>query len=184
MPPSASLLAQLRHALAGHPPFDQMEAAALDFFVAHARQLYFAPGEVIVEPAGGAVQQLFFVREGAVTGKRGLADSMGGAFEYVAGDLFPVGAATAQRPVSATYTATQDTFLLALPVAAMRELVALSAPFGTFLNQRGLKYLELSARAVQLDYSSRTLAEQSLETPVGNLLRGDAVTIRAGMCDP
>ena len=176
MQPSASLLANLRAELARHPPFDQMDEAALDLFITRSRELYFAPGEVLLEPSGGPVQDLFYVRQGAVTGLRGLADLSGGAFEYEAGDLFPAGAALAQRAVTARYTASQDTFVLALPLSAMRELAALNRPFSDFLNRRLVTFLELSARALQTDYSSRTLAEQSLESRLGDALRGPAVT--------
>jgi CBS domain-containing protein len=176
MRPSASLLAQLSSELVRHPPFDRMERAALDFFLTRSHQLYFAPGEVLLEPASGPVQHLFYIRQGAVSGVRGLADLSAGAFEYEAGDLFPAGAALAQRAVTARYSATQDTFVLALPLPAMRELVALSPPFSDFLNRRFLKFLELSADALQADYSSRVLAEQSLETPLGQVVRTMAVT--------
>ena len=47
--------------------------------------------------AGGAgqrpVEEIFLVRQGAVTGVKGLAELSGGAFQYEAGDLFPLGAA-------------------------------------------------------------------------------------------
>ncbi len=180
MQPSASLLAHLRGELQRHPPFDQMAPAAVDDFLAHSQQLYFAPGEVLLEPDSGPVQNLYYVRQGAVTGVRGLAEYSGGAFEYEAGDLFPAGAALSQRAVTATYRASQDTFVLALPVTAMRELAQSSLGFAEFLNRRMLKFLELSGQALQVAYSSRTLAEQSLEAPLGELARTAAVTCRPG----
>jgi len=67
----------------------------LDFFLVHAEQQYFEPGETLVEPASGEVTHLFFIRQGAVSGKRGLADLQGGAFQYETGDLFPISAAIA-----------------------------------------------------------------------------------------
>lgn len=180
MQPSASLLSNLRADLARHAPFAQMDRTALDFFVSHSHELYFAPGEVLLQPASGPVRHLFYVRQGAVTGTRGLADAAGTAFQYEAGDLFPVGAALAQRAVTATYSAVQDTFMLALPLPAMRELAALSPAFSDFLNRRLQQFLELSAVALQADYSSRTLAEQSLETPLGQVVRTAAVTCAPG----
>ena len=41
--PSGSLLANLRRELAQAPPFSQMDAAAVDFFITHAQEQYFAP---------------------------------------------------------------------------------------------------------------------------------------------
>lgn len=176
--PSSSLLANLRQELARYTPFSLMAVADLDFFLSHAEQLYFAPGEILFEPASGEVNRLFFIRRGAVSGKRGLADLEGGAFEYETGDLFPISAAMARRAVTATYEATQDTFVLALTVEAMQTLAQQSVPFADFLNRRVLKFLDLSRQALQVAYSSQTLAEQSLETALGDLVQRAPVTCR------
>ena len=174
--PSASLLANLRQELVRSPPFAQMDAAALDDFLTQTQQRYYAPGDLLVEPASGVVTEIFYIRQGAVTGVRGMAELSGGAFQYEAGDLFPVSAAVAQRAVTASYRAVQDTFVLVLPVDAMRALAERSAAFADFLNGRVLKFLELSRRALQVAYSSQALAEQSLETPLGQLARTAPVT--------
>ncbi len=174
--PSPSLLANFRRELERHAPFAQMEPAALDFFLTHCEQRYYAVGDVLVEPADGAVREIFFIRQGVVIGLRGLADLSGGAFEYEAGALFPLSAAVAQRAVTATYSAAADTFVLALPCAAMRELALLSPTFADFLNRRIATLLELSRRALQIAYSSQTLAEQSLESPLRELVSGKLVT--------
>jgi CBS domain-containing protein len=178
--PSASLLGYLAQQLARHPPFAQMDAGAIEYFLSHARERYFAPGEVVVQPSDGPVQQLLYVRQGAVSGVRGLAELPPGAFQYEAGDLFPVGAAMAARPVTATYTAAADTFLLALPAAAMHELAGRSPVFADFLSRRIVQFVELSGRALQVAYASQALAEQSLETPLGQLVRGEPVTCSPG----
>jgi CBS domain-containing protein len=164
-------MGNLRQELSRHTPFSQMADADLDLFLATSEQRYYAPGEVLAQPADGPVGTLFFIRQGAVTGLSGLADVSSGAFQYEPGDLFPTSAALAQRAVTATYTASEDTFVLALPLAAMQELAGRSAPFADFLNRRILKVLDLSRRALQEAYSSQALAEQSLETPLGALVQ-------------
>lgn len=169
--PSSSLLANLRQELMRHPPFAQMQAGDVDFFLSHARQNYFAPEEVLIKPDSGPVTELFFIRQGAVIGERGLAELSGGAFHYEPGELFPVSAALAQRAVTATYRAVADTFVLALPLASMHALAVMSPPFADFLNRRILKFLDLSRRALQVAYASQALAEQSLETPLGDVAR-------------
>lgn len=174
--PSSSLLANLRQELLRSPPFAQMDAQALDDFLTQCQQRYYAPGDLLVEPASGVVQEIYYIRQGAVTGVRGMADLSGGAFQYEAGDLFPVSAAVAQRAVTASYRAVQDTFVLVLPVDAMRALAGRSAAFADFLNGRVLRFLDLSRRALQVAYSSQALAEQSLETPLGELARTAPVT--------
>ncbi len=153
-----------------------MTASDVDYFLSHARQHYFAPEEILVEPVNGVVQQLFYIRQGAVTGTRGLAEQMGGAFEYEAGDLFPVSAAVAGRAVTATYRACADTFVLALPVSAMKALAQRSPAFTEFLNLRTTKFLELSRKALQAAYASHSVAEQTLELPLGELIATAPIT--------
>ena len=167
--PAKSLLGNFRQELAQHPPFAQMAADDVDFFVFHAKQHYFAPDEVVLQPSSGTVQELFYIRQGSVTGTRGLAEQMGGAFEYEAGDLFPVSAALAGRAVTASYRACADTFLLALPVESMHALAQRSTAFSEYLSQRTAKFLELSRKALQAAYASHAIAEQTLETPLGVL---------------
>lgn len=56
--PAASLLARLDAELARHPPFAQMATEPRRRFVEAAEQLYYAPGETVLEPAGGPVHPL------------------------------------------------------------------------------------------------------------------------------
>lgn len=174
--PSASLLDQLAAELIRFPPFDEMEAAHVRAFAEASRQAYFAPGEALVRPEDGPARELFFIRRGAVVGKRGLSDVAGGAFEYEAGDLFPISAVLAQRATSTAYLATEDTFVLRLPADRMQSLAQLSPVFGDFLNRRVLRFLELSRAALQSAYASRVLAEQSMETPLERLCRQTPVS--------
>jgi CBS domain-containing protein len=174
--PSPSLLANFRQELMRHAPFAQMAQPEVDYFLTHCEQRYYAADAVLVEPADGVVEHIFFIRKGSVVGVRGLADLSGGAFEYEAGALFPLSAAVARRAVTATYRAAEDTFVLALPCSAMNELAKQSPTFADFLNRRISTLLELSRRALQMAYSSQTLAEQSLETPLGELISGRLVT--------
>ena len=78
--------------------------------------------------------------------------------------------------MTATYRATADTFVLVLRAAAMRELAARSPEFADFLQPPDRHFLALSRRALQVAYASQTLAEHSLETPLGELLGKAPVT--------
>ena len=166
--PSSSLIANLRVELMRALPFAQMLTDHVDRFVAGSTQAYFAPGEVVIEPASGPAEALLCIRQGSVSGRKGLAE-MAGQFEYVAGDLFPVGAVLAARPVTATYTANEDTFCLLLPADRAHELAQLSPPFADFLNRRVMHILELSRRSAQAHWASQALAEQSLENRLSQL---------------
>ncbi len=179
--PSTHLLANLRRELAAHAPFSQMQTAHVERFAAASRLAYFSPDEQILAPSSGAVGHLFWVQQGGVVAHKGLAETAGG-FHYEAGDLFPVGAALGKRPVTATYRADGDTFCLILPVNAMNELAAVSAPFADFLNRRVAQFLELSRRAVQATYASQSLTEQSLEATLGALPRKQPLTVAPDVC--
>jgi CBS domain-containing protein len=174
--PAASLITQLARELTQHAPFDQMTAEHVQSFVSGSQQRYFASGERVMSPADGVAQHLLFVRRGAVTGTQGLAELNGGAFLYEAGELFPVSAVVGNRAVTATYQATEDCFVLALPIAAVKELANQSAPFADFLNQRIQHFLGLSRKALQGEMASRVLAEQSMETPLGSLIKNTPIS--------
>ena len=165
---SSSLIGNLRSELLRALPFSQMRADHVDAFLAGASQVCFASGEVVLEPANGPVGALLCICQGSITGRHGLAET-GGPFEYVAGDLFPVGAMLGQRAVSATYTANEDTCCLRLAADRVRHLAEASPPFADFLNGRVMQLLELSRRAMQAAWSSKTLAEQSLEARLASL---------------
>jgi CBS domain-containing protein len=150
----------LREILMRHPPFAQMPAAHVDWLLARASEAYFAPGETILEPADGPVTHLHIIRDGAVTATRG-AGELQEQFEHESGDLFPVGALLAARPVSGPYRARRDTFCLLLPRADVDELAAVSPPFADLLNRRLLHLIDASRRALHGAYASGALAEQS-----------------------
>jgi CBS domain-containing protein len=175
--PSPSLLANLRSELTRLAPFAQMSAAHVERCITVATQAYFAPGETVLSPQDGPVRHLYWVRSGSITGLRAKAD-VASAFQIDAGDLFPVGAVMAARAVNATYKASADTFCLLLPVAEVRALAADSAPFADFLNLRVLRLLEVSRNTLRAEYASQALAEQSLESPLAKLLRGEPVAVR------
>ena len=101
-------------------PFSRMHPAHVNEFIGASRQAYFAPGEVLLDPAMGPANSLLLIRQGSVTGNRALAPTSA-PLEYVAGDLFPVGAVLGQRAVTARYVANQDTFcLLSAPTRCAR----------------------------------------------------------------
>ena len=175
--PSASLFGNLRTELMRHAPFAQMPAAQVDRFIAACQQVYFAPGETVLTPADGVPRHLIYIRQGHITGRRN-ADTSQPGFEYDAGDLFPVGAVLAGRPVAAVYQAREDAFCLLLPIADVSSLSAVCPVFADFLARRIQTQLELSRQAMQATYASQALAEQSLETPLGDLGRKTPVAVR------
>ena len=167
--PSSNLFATLRSELARWPPFTRMAAGDIDTLLRSAQEAYYAPGEVLVAPDHGPVRQVLLLRRGAVTGRR--PGGAGDAVEYEEGEMFPLGAALAERAVSATYSAQADVFALLLPIEAVRTVAERSAVFADFLSRRAWQLLEASQRALQESFNSRTLADSSLEAPLGSLPR-------------
>lgn len=168
--PAATLLEQIAAELAPHPPFAEMEPAHVRQFVAGAREAYFAPGEVVLEPAMGPVRDLVLLRSGRVTAQRG-ASTPGGGVQHEAGDLFSVGALLGSRAVRSTYTAQDDCFCLLLPEPAVRGLARASPPFADYLERRALHFFELARQALHEAYASEALHEQTLEAPLATLPR-------------
>ncbi len=169
--PSRSLVMNLRQQLMQVIPFSEMQAEHVDFFIKSAKEFYFGPDELILDAAHGPVNQLFFIRQGSVISRRGLANEAGGAHQIEVGDLFPVSAAVAGRAVTATYSAMDDCFCLGISTDVMKQLASLSGPFADYLNQRILKFLEQSRQVLQRTYASQIFSEQSLETALGQLPR-------------
>lgn len=179
MTPSPSLATNLRNELVRWPPFAQMTAEQVERFVQATTQAYYEPGETLLSPSDGAVTHLMLIRRGSVSGRQGPAEG-GGVFQVEVGELFPIGAVLGPRAVTSTYTAVVDTFCLQLPLEAMHALARDSPAFADFLNRRAQQFLALSQSALQVAYASQTLAEQSLETPLRDLLRRAAVGVAPG----
>jgi CBS domain-containing protein len=175
--PSAQLLANLSAELQRHAPFAQMRADHVERFAAAAQLVYYAPDEVVLAPEAGPVRQLLIVRRGHICSTR---DGPAGAttFDYVAGDLLPVAALLGRRAVQGRYRAIEDTFCLLVAADDVERLAADSPPFADFLGQRVQQLLALSRRELQLEHASRALAEQSLETRLGQLPRRAPVAVR------
>ena len=166
--PSVPLLGHYRTLLQQWPPFMDMPAADVDSFLIRAEQRYLEPGEVLISPERGPVDTLFLIRQGAIRSEQG-PQGAERVFAYEAGDMLPVAAALARRPVMSTYTAVDDVFVLAIPVAEVEALAQRSPRFSDFLNRRVLALLEKSRQALQQDYSSRVLSQQTMETPLSQL---------------
>lgn len=176
--PSRQMLHHLVDELARHVPFSQMQREHVERFAAAATEAYYAPGEVVLEPASGPVQRLLYVRRGAVQGTRGVAEASGGV-QYEAGELFPVSAVVGQRAVSSRYAATDDLFCLEVDATVVRELAAASPPFADFLGRRVQHFLELSQRALRQSQAQAALDEQAMERPLADLPRKALISCTA-----
>ena len=154
-------------------PFDRMAAHQLDALIHSAQEVYFAPQEVVVSPSQGAMRDVYLLRRGTVSAQR--EGTL--AISYEAGDLFPVGAALAERAVSATYRAQGDVFAWRLPLSVIKAVAAASPEWADYLSGRITQLLEDSRRQLQETMSSRALMQGPLEAPLGSLPNRRPVTL-------
>jgi len=178
--PSRSLVLNLQRQLSQVLPFSEMEAGHIQLFIEASREYYFEPDEVILNPASGPVEVLYLVRQGAVLGRKGIAQESSDSRRIDAGEFFPVSAAIAGRPVSSVYSAFGDCFCLGISRAALMRISELSPQFAAFISQRILKFLEISRKLIQKTYASEVFTSLSLETPLGVLSRKVPITVRSG----
>ena len=175
--PAPTLLASLRSQLRGHAPFAQMSEADLDQLIRAAPIAYFAPGERLAAPDDGPARTCFIVRQGRVRGTRPAAAGLERTTtELAAGDLFPVGALLASRPVTSTYHAVDDVFALCLPAGDFHRWVRDSQVFGDFCTRRIAHLLELSRGELQASYVAEATSHQAMDRPLRELVRRQPVT--------
>jgi CBS domain-containing protein len=165
----ADLIASLR----AHAPFDQMEAAALEFLSRHLQLAYRARGEVVVGPESGVVDRLYIVKQGAVRGSGGAADVVLGP-----GECFPLGALAARRATVYTYRADADSFCWELPAERFHELLERSARFRAFSTEHLAQLVERSHRALRAEAAESALDGAGMLAPLKSVLRRSPVSCR------
>ncbi|BET25986.1 CBS domain-containing protein [Limnobacter thiooxidans] len=169
--PSGQMLDYIKQRLVKHAPFSEIPLKDLDCLLDGCAETYFAPNEVIVRPDDGPLEFLYYVEKGSAVGRKGLADLSSTGFQYEAGEMFPVNAFLAKRAVTATYSAREDTFCLMFTFDSVQALARKSPVFSDYLTRRTMQFLDLSRKAIQVAYSSQTLAEQTLEKPLREVCR-------------
>jgi len=168
-----TIAASLKQLLAAHVPFSAMTAADLDFVIANVEIAYFAPDEVMLAPGKEVPRHCMIVKQGRV---QGMAADGRVAYEAGVGDCFPAAALLAERPVTLTYRSVGDTFCMQLPRERFVELVQRSPEFRDFCTRRLGTLLDNSRRQMQQAYAAEASVERTMGTPLGELLRGPALT--------
>jgi CBS domain-containing protein len=169
-----TIAAGLRQLLKTYAPFAAMSAADLDFVIEHVEIGYYGPGEVVLAPSPDVPAHCMIVKQGRVQGEA--PEGKGVAYEAGVGDCFPVGALLAERPVTLTYRSVGDTFLMLLPRERFKALTQQSAPFLDFCKRRLGALLDLSRQHLQQTYAAEASAERTMNTPLGELVRGAPLT--------
>ena len=160
-------------------PFDQMEPAALAFVAARVSLGYFAKGTTILSPEMGAPRQFYIIQRGTVQ-----ANQAGSVVltEYSTmtlgpGESFPIGSISANRPATNNYIALTDSFIYQLPADDFLELMRISPVFHLFCTQYIASLLTQSRQQLQTTFSQRAGEQQTMTTPLSQLIKRDAVSV-------
>ncbi|MBX3591524.1 MAG: CBS domain-containing protein [Burkholderiaceae bacterium] len=177
---SNTLLAGVSQFLKEHPPFSMMADADVEFVARNVEVAYYARGEVLIGPGDGAPAACFIIKQGLVEGLRRRPDRPEAELEptvqRVPGEMLPISALMAQRPVMSTYRAAGDVFCWLLPKARFDELLQRSPVFLDFCKRRMASLLDLSHRALQASYAAGTTHWRSINAPLESMLGRAPVT--------
>jgi CBS domain-containing protein len=181
---SPTIVAAVRQFLVAHPPFSLMSGEDVEFVARAVDVAYFARGELLIGPEAGPPTGCFIVKQGTVEGvppaaRDGAAERDAAAVRLLPGEVFPVGALMAERPVGSEYRAAGDVFCWILPKRQFDELLRRSEVFLDFCKRRTAALLDLSQQALQASYARQATQWRSMAAPLGDLVRREAVTVAA-----
>lgn len=158
-----------------HAPFDQMAEAHLEYLAKRLLLVFFAKGSVVTSPESGQANSLFIIKQGRIRGEA-TEEGEEGSWELVPGECFPIGALLANRPVQTVARAAEDTFCFELERADFDQLIKKSPVFHDFCTRRLASLLDNALRGVQARSATRIAEDTSLNTPLRQLLKRQAVT--------
>ncbi|MCU0924470.1 MAG: DUF294 nucleotidyltransferase-like domain-containing protein [Hydrogenophaga sp.] len=166
-------------ALRPHPPFDRMAADQLQALLQGAVEHHFAPGSEVLGPDHGPAEHLWLILSGHLVGRRPLAGGVGEdeVFQLQPGDVFPVAAWTAHRPVTARYAALDDLWMLQLAAPAVEAVQQQSVVWADHLQQRARAYLRLAQQHMQAAFAARAHEAHALDRSLGELPRRVPVSL-------
>ena len=167
---AAATVAHLRR----HAPFDRMAPEHLDYLADRLKVRYFPAETPILEPAMGAPNRIYVIKQGAVI--VGSPQRGGPELALQEGECFPLGAMVAARPVSGTYRASHDTFCYELDDEGFRSLVTMSQPFHDFCTRRIAHLLEQALVNLQSDIALNTGQRLPLERTLDQIVLREPVS--------
>lgn len=173
------LTAANRDFLARFSPFNGMENDALEFLASHLQLTHYAAGSEILTPEMGRPRFFYVIERGRVQARQIGAATV---TEYAtitlnAGECFPIGAATAQRPSTNAYVALEDSYIYVLAAESFLELLQTSPVFHLFCTRYIACLLNQSRTQLQATFSQRAAEQQTMTTPLGHLLTREPVFV-------
>lgn len=151
-----------------HAPYNRMTPEALAFIGERAELAFYAKDSEIIGPDAGTVTHFFILESGKVQARQAgeVAVTEYSLLTLGPGESFPIGAVTAQRVSTNTYTALEDSFCYRLPAADFMALLTLSPEFNLFCTQYIASLLNQSREQLQLQFAQRASEQQTLNSPL------------------
>ena len=168
-----------RSFLAQHPPFNRLEAEALEWVAARLALGYYARGSVILSPSQGVARCLYIVQRGAVE-RRPENDRSGGTSVVTMGGQFPFDAMIEKRAPRSTFTAVADTFCYQLDAAHFSELLERSSRLREYTSDYLGSLLRDSRRMLKVELAAGANDEQIANRPLNTLIKRPPVTCAPG----
>ena len=157
-----------QHFLKLHAPFNKMAAEHLQLFADKAQLTFYPAGSEIVGPDSGNVRYFYLIESGKVQARQAgeVTVTEYSILSLSPGESFPIGAVTAGRPSTNTYTAVEDTFCYLLPADDFLALMASSKEFNLFCTRYIASLLDQSRRQLQLQFAQKASEQQTLNSPL------------------
>lgn len=178
---ASDLMASIAARLRAYPPFDAMDAAALDYLVRHMELTYHPADAEILTPAAGVPGKLYIVKQGAVRAQPQSSGPAAGMPPLVlgAGECFSISALMEKRAVTGSYIAAGDAFCYCLERSHFERLLELSAPFRCYCTDRLVALLRQSRSLLAQQYVATTVERQSALMALRTLIRRSPVACDA-----
>ena len=168
-------LAQTIEFLQQHAPFDRMEEDHLSYLAKRLRLVFYPRDTVVSSPDAGVPENFHIIKQGRIRGEAQDGDE-GGGWELSPGECFPIGALLARRPTQTIARAVEDSFCYELGREAFDYLLQHSVAFHDFCTRRLASLLDNALSQIQARSASRIAADNSLNTPLRDLIKRSAVT--------
>ena len=165
--------------LKNHAPFNKMKADALQGFAEKAQITFYPAGSLIVGPDSGNVRYFYLIESGKVQARQAgeVTVTEYSILSLGAGECFPIGAVTAGRPSTNTYTAVDDVFCYQLPAEDFMALLVSSPEFNLFCTQYIASLLNQSRQQLQLQFAQRASEQQTLNSPLAGIGSRTPITV-------
>ncbi len=174
---SNTLVNAIASELRAYEPFNGLSPTNLQEFSRALTAVYFAAGEIVIEPSAQTSNFVFLVKSGRILGERpGITGQAVTALELTAGELFPIGAVLTDRPVHSTYRAAVDSFCYRIPAQAFKAQISKLPVLQDFAERRILSLLERSRAALSAAYAAERLTEHPFAQPLSSLIGRTPVT--------